>query len=261
MTPVNKPVLGSWIDLASVGHPATWYRSVAQAKYQGVFLDIQTPGWATDYHYALQAGVAVMLFQGYWGPAWSQSSMATQRAAYAVQQLKAVGYPTTDVVWLDAEEMGSLSSTAALSWINAWNDELLKAGYTELGVYVGAGCPMSGTEWYQGLSKTTHYWRSASHVPTVATRGYQVIQTAVNHTVGGVTVDLDTVQADSLHATPNAIHWPSSAITVSTTTDWKPYIDALQTQVKALQSNHDTLTKQVSSLHGQLQQAAKVLGS
>ena len=72
----------------------------------------------------------------------------------------------------------------------------IKQGGSPPGVYVGWGLPFSSSELYWSLA-FTGYWKSLSDVPDVAVRGYQMIQHGpANQLVCGVTVDIDTIQAD-----------------------------------------------------------------
>lgn len=244
---------GRWLDLSSTGHPLTWYQAVHAAGYQGVILDLETPQWANDYHNALEAGLGVLLNQGYWAPYWQDLSQATLRGAYAASQAKSVGYPTTSPIFLDCEAMGALDAPETLAWINAWNSAVIAGGYDQCGVYVGANVPLDGTQWY-GIPKTSHYWKSASAVPLVAVRGYQIVQTAVGQMFQGVAVDYDTVGVDALHGEPLAavsvVTLP--APTISTSTDWKPAVDALTARVTTLESQN-------AALQAQIQQAGKAL--
>lgn len=255
MTTLAQARPGRWLDLSSTGHSLAWYQAVRQAGYVGVVIDLETPNWQPDYRNALQVGLGVQLNQGYWAPAWLDIAQATQRGAYAAAQAKAVGYPTACPIFLDCEDMGALDATEAMAWINAWNDAVAQGGYNQLGVYVGANCPLTAQEWYSGLLKTTHYWKSASTVPLVAVRGFQMIQTLTGQTFAGVPVDYDTVGVDALHGEPLAA--VSSVIlpapTVTTHTDWKPYVDALQSRVTTLEQQHAAIATQLSNAAKALQ--------
>lgn len=254
MTPtIQTAQPGKWLDLSTTGHPVTWYQTV-KTEYVGVILDCMSQGWTADYWNALTAGLQVMLFQGYEPGMWADSAQAGIRAQLAAQQAKIVNYQGT--LLLDCEDM-PVNAQAALDWINQWNDILHGAGYTSLGVYEGAGCPLNGAEWYDGLALTTHYWKSASTVPFVAVRGYQIVQTAVDQMFAGVIVDDDTVQADALHDLPNAAVAPRNAVSP---VDWQPQISALQKQIADLQAQHAQLTTQVTALQTRLTNAGTALG-
>lgn len=246
---------GKWADLSSTGHPLSAYQALQSGGYVGVILDLQTPGWQTDYNNALTAGLGVMLNQGYYAPAWRDPVRATDRAQYAAQQMRSVQYPLSATIFLDCEAMDPLSTVAALAWMNAWDRELHGLGYTGLGKYVGANCPLTGLQWYQGLPLTAHYYKSASTVPTVAVRGYQVVQTRMTHLFDGVPIDDDEAGTDRLGGRALAVVAANAvpAPVVTTTTDWKPAIDALQKQVVALQTQNHALVAQIQNAGKALQ--------
>jgi hypothetical protein len=188
------------VDLGSTGHPLSWYQAVRAAGYVGILLDCMTPGWDRDYAAALEAGLAVGVFQGYYVPDWATGPAgAAQRARDAVAQVEAVGYPKGALIWLDSESWGAVPTAACIAWINAWSQTIRQAGYVD-GLYVGAGTPLTADELYQALL-TEHYWKSCSQVPPVPQRGYQILQTC-GVVVAGVHVDVDWVQADALGGQP-----------------------------------------------------------
>jgi hypothetical protein len=210
---VRPATPGLWVDFGSTGRPADWYQALQAGNtgslgpVVGVILDCMTGGWIADYQHARRAGLAVMLFQGYWPDAWTGGpAAATHRAARAVQQAQQAGYPAGATIWLDSEAWPSTMPVDAWAqWINTWSTAIRAAGYVD-GIYVGAGQPAGVTaqDLYQRLI-TQHYWRSASAVPDVATRGYQIVQTRLDLAVAGYAVDLDTVHPDALGDLPPAV--------------------------------------------------------
>jgi hypothetical protein len=209
---VKPATPGLWVDFGSTGRPADWDQalqagSTALGPVVGVILDCMTGGWPTDYQAALDAGLEVMLFQGYWPAAWTGGpAAATQRATEAVQAARAGGYPASGIILLDSEDWPpTLSVDTWAQWINTWSQAIRRAGFVD-GIYVGAGQPAGVTaqDLYQRLI-TQHYWRSASAVPDVATRGYQIVQTRLDLAVAGYAVDLDTVHPDALGDLPPAV--------------------------------------------------------
>jgi len=209
---VKPATPGLWVDFGSTGRPADWYQALQAGStgglgpVVGVILDCMTGGWPTDYQAALDAGLEVMLFQGYWPAAWAGGpGAAMQRATLAVHQAQQAGYPAGAILWLDSEAWpDTVTVEAWAQWINAWSAAIRQAGYTD-GIYVGAGQPAGVTaqDLYQRLI-TQHYWRSASAVPDVAKRGYQIVQTRLDLAVAGYAVDLDTVHPDALGDLPPA---------------------------------------------------------
>lgn len=246
---------GRWADFRSTGQSLAWYRALKAAGFSGVVLDIMTSGWQSDYNAALEAGLDIMFVQGYYAPYWSVPSEAQARAAYVVTQARTVQANPGVTLWLDAEAMGSLSATAAIAWMNGWDAELWASGFHSLGKYEGADCPLSGAQWYSALTLTSHYWRSKSIVPTIPTRGYQMVQTGLQSLFDGVAIDEDTAGADQKGDLATAIHNPNFVPppTVSTTTTWQPAVAALTKQVADLQSQNQALIAKLQAVGKTLQ--------
>lgn len=205
MQTVLVPARGAWCDLSSTGHPLSFYAALRTAGYAGVFLDLMTPGCPADYNNALAAGLGVMLLQGYDGHDWAIPTQARQRADYAVQQMDTMHYLPGATTWLDCEAMGSLNAGQALAWLTRWDATVHGTGYTSLGKYEGPDCPLTGPQWYDALPLTSHYWRSKAIVPTIPTRGYQIVQTGVQRLFDGVAIDTDEAGADRLGETAMAV--------------------------------------------------------
>ena len=83
------------------------------------------------------------------------------------------------------------------------------AGYLP-GVYVGANQPLSGDDLYWRL-RVTNYWKSASTVPDIPYRGYQMVQALAPSPVDGVAVDRDVILADNFGGVPAWLAPPASA--------------------------------------------------
>lgn len=185
---------GMALDFASGTPPAHWAGQVRGAGIIGVIVDTWNPAWAQIFTQNLAAGLGTAAFQGYLAAAWGTPSEAFSRAQAMVATLRAAGYPAGGDCWLDCEAM-AISDAAAIAWITAWGETINQAGYTAK-VYVGAGCPLTGQQWYD-LGPITGYWRSTSNVPEVPTRGYQIIQTGTNQTEAGWLVDRDSLRTDA----------------------------------------------------------------
>lgn len=82
---------------------------------------------------------------------------------------------------------------------NAWFTEIGGAGFVS-GLYVGPQSVLSAHDLFFWL-KTKHYWKSASNVPQVENRGYQMIQ-SLPHVVAGVNLDADVTKNDEFGHTP-----------------------------------------------------------
>jgi hypothetical protein len=200
-----------------------------------------TPGCPVDYQYALSAGLAVMLFQGYDGQDWSIPSQSRIRADYAVQQMDTMHYPPRASTWLDCEGMGSVSAGSALAWLTNWDAAVHTTGYTSLGKYEGSDCPLTGAQWYDGLPLTSHYWRSKAVVPTVPTRGYQIVQTGIQRLFDGVAIDTDEAGADRLGESAMAVQAAHVTAVSSVSTDLAALTTEMADLKKALVSVGATL--------------------
>ena len=231
------PIGSRWVDFGDAGRPLSWYQQCAAAGYYGAILDCITPGTDQDCANARQAGLAVMTFQGYWTPAFSDSNAAASRGQQAVQWAQAVGYPPGAVIWLDWEAVPT-AGTAAIAWVNAWAQAVQAGGYTP-GLYVGAPQPFDGQTLYTALV-VQHYWRSCSQVPDVAVRGYQLVQVSCSLTIAGHAVDVDVVTSDHLGGVP--LCWLPD-----------PAADATTQRLAALE-------KQVAAIQAALRQAGTVTG-
>ncbi|PSR20082.1 MAG: hypothetical protein C7B45_16655 [Sulfobacillus acidophilus] len=241
------------VDLSSTGHAATWYQALLAQGIAAVFLDAATPGVLADIATALSMGLAVGLFQGYYTPAWAVPSTAAQRAAAIVAIAQQAGFPAHATVpvtlWLDLEACGGVPATTIYAWVTNWGQVVQAAGY-QAGVYVGAGQPLSGAQLY-ALPTITAYWRSASQVPDVPTRGYQLVQGVWNQSVDGVAVDYDTVQADAKGGLPVCV----SASVGPTAAAWAH----LQQDVTTLSERLTATTHDLAALKtAQAEQAALI---
>ncbi len=248
------PKVGSkWVDFGSGGHSAAWYAAVAASGCDGVFLDTYS-ATASDAQLALQADLGVMIFQGFDAAAWADPTLAVSRAKQLVNFAKSIGYPQGLTAWLDFESC-SLAYASAAAWINAWSQAVRSSGYFP-GLYVGAPEPLSGLQLYGLLTGMMHYWESESKVPTVARRGYQVIQEQGNVMLHGVLVDTDRIQMDALGGLPHGMILPrpkpkptpkpspiqTADATIATL---KKELAASQAQVKTLEDIVDRVRKDV----------------
>jgi hypothetical protein len=142
----------------------------------------------------LASGLALMVVQhvrfGGWVPS---EALGAVDGRTAVQHAAAAGVGEGTCLWCDLEGVGG-SSQATIAHANAWTEAVLGGGY-DPGVYVGAGVPLTGQQWFEAL-KVRRYWKSLSQVPEVATRGYQMIQRAGGPPVGGVSIDRNRIQVD-----------------------------------------------------------------
>jgi hypothetical protein len=111
--------------------------------------------WINDVKSALETGLSVGIYQGYYSPYWADLSEATKRANFAISRANMVDYPYHGTIWLDAEGIGSNSHQQIIDWINIWSKIVRDAGFGA-GVYCGYNT-LTGDEYYYDLTYITHY--------------------------------------------------------------------------------------------------------
>lgn len=240
---------GKWADFGSGGHPSSWYDSLPPSGFDGVFLDTYSANNA-DVVGALQAGLGIMLFQGYDITAWPVLAQASIRAQQAVSFAQSINYPKGGTIFLDFESCMT-SYTEAAAWINSWAKVVAGSGYFP-GIYVGAPEPLSGEQLYSLLVGMMHYWKSESTVPMVARRGYQVIQEDSNVVLNGVFIDIDRIQMDNLGGLPHGMVLPKGG--TKPKPEPKPVSDvgALKTQIADLEAKNRSLQSVLSAIQRDL---------
>jgi hypothetical protein len=128
----------------------------------------------------LSAGLALMPVQHCDRQGWSPSAiLGTAYGIGAAGNAAEIGFPVGVNIWLDLE--GPLISAApeqVIAFVNAWSDAVAVGGFVP-GLYVGFDELLTSDQLYHRL-KLRHYWRSASQVPDVSLRGYQIIKWLVN---------------------------------------------------------------------------------
>jgi len=154
----------------------------------------------TEAQEILDAGLALMPVQHVSAPDWVPTqALGDKYGRAAAANARTVGFPDAVTVWLDLEGIRKGTPSAeVIAYCNAWFSAVGGAGY-DTGVYVGANCRLTGDELFWRL-KTTHYWRSGSHVPEIPHRGYQLIQriTPDPDLVNGIEIDRDLCEVDDL---------------------------------------------------------------
>lgn len=116
------------------------------------------------------------------------ASLGTINGTNAANNAKGVGIPGGVTVWCDLEGVHSADSSDTIAYVNAWASAVSAAGYVP-GLYVGPNCGLSGAQLYSDLTMA-HYWKAASDVPLVETRGYQMVQ-GLSFTTQGISIDPD----------------------------------------------------------------------
>lgn len=131
----------------------------------------------------LEGGLALMPVQHVLDPGWHPTaSLGREYGENAAENTFQIGFPTGVNVWCDLEGINSsVPVRDVIDYCNAWYEAVAANGYLP-GLYVGYDAILSGEQLYQAL-KFKHYWKSVSDVPNIPTRGYQMIQTAIDENV------------------------------------------------------------------------------
>jgi len=147
---------------------------------------------ATD---ILSAGLALMPVQHAREPGWSPNQvLGRQDGQEAATNAQDVGFPPGVNVWFDLEGVGRPARARdVIDYCAAWYEAVSAAGYVP-GLYVGAGALLTGQQLYD--LPFHHYWRSASEVPDIPNRSYQLFQFSPSIEINGVSIDLDVPRTD-----------------------------------------------------------------
>ena len=148
---------------------------------------------ATD---ILNSGLALMPVQHFRTASSPNQSLGRQDGQNATANAQSVGFPAGVNLWCDLEGVDPAAQAQdVIAYCEAWYQAANAAGYVP-GLYVGAGALLTGQQLYD-LS-FQHYWQSASIVPDIPTRGYQLLQLWPPISINGVWIDLDVAQNDNL---------------------------------------------------------------
>jgi hypothetical protein len=142
----------------------------------------------------LEGGLDVGLVQFYSNAAPSQKrgEHVGRSAAWNAHQL---GAPPGVTLWLDLEwSREAPPAKDSLAYANAWAAVVAAHGY-EPGVYVGIHCGLTGDQLWS-MPQVRHYWKSASAVPWVPHRGFQMLQ-SLQTRVHGLVIDQDLSALDN----------------------------------------------------------------
>jgi hypothetical protein len=150
----------------------------------------------------LDAGLALMAVQHCPLPGWAPTAALGQTYGQAAARNAAsIGLPAGLGLWLDLEGVAGWATAAdTIAYCNAWAGAAEDLGFLP-GLYVGANQPLSGDELYWRL-RVKHYWKSASSVPEVPYRGYQMVQALAPSPVDGIAIDRDLILADNFGGLP-----------------------------------------------------------
>ena len=122
----------------------------------------------------------------------ANADVGAQHGRYAAENAQAVGFPKGVNVWCDLEGIGDSSPSDVINYCESWYAAVSDAGYSP-GLYVGANAKLGSQQLYELSFK--HYWKSASDVPDVSVRGYQMTQSQ-QRKFNGLVVDFDHVSTD-----------------------------------------------------------------
>ena len=116
----------------------------------------------------------------------------------AWRNCKELDIPEGVTVWCDLEwEVGDLNPSDVLDYANAWSSEVSENGYS-VGMYIGPNIACSGSQLYYDVQLANHYWKSASIVPWVEKRGFQMVQSNQKTVCGGkLIIDQDIAMYDN----------------------------------------------------------------
>ena len=155
----------------------------------------------------LGAGLALMPVQYGQKGLVPTAALGTTVGTHAGSNATALGFPPGCSVWCDVESVAEDTTTeAVVEYCNAWSAAVSTAGFTP-GLYVGPASKLTTDVLYKALHFTS-YWKSASRVGNVDTRGYQMLQ-SLSQTLNGVRVDLNIAAIDSKGGRPRWLAPPS----------------------------------------------------
>ena len=167
---------------------------------------INTTGttWQNEYTATTSVGMSAVLFQGYDPAAWQDVKQGTSRATTAVQKAQSVGYPRGSTIFLNLEEtlnLGANGRQTMITWVNNWTKVVTAAGY-RAGAYLGVNQISTAAD-IKAMTGLTAFWKSPSTSAVPASpRGFVMTQSAVDASVCGVTIDINSAGTDSAGAGP-----------------------------------------------------------
>ena len=154
---------------------------------------------AAEAQQILSAGLGLMAVQHAAPDGWDPTpALGQANGQNAAAHATAVGFPPGVNLWVELEGVAnSVPAEDVIAYCNAWCAEAAQAGFVP-GIYVGANALLTGDQLYSRL-QSTHYWQSASVVPDIPHRGYQMVQRVVaGDAPFGVPIDRNVAMTDSL---------------------------------------------------------------
>ncbi|HKW31494.1 MAG TPA: DUF1906 domain-containing protein [Candidatus Acidoferrum sp.] len=143
----------------------------------------------------LNAGLALMPVQHVRLPGWSPDQVLGQEDGQEAATIaQANGFPAGVSIWCDLEAVSPAAQEQnVIAYCRAWHEAVRGTGFSP-GLYVGGGTLLTGQQLFD--LPFQHYWRSASDVPDIPSRGYQLIQFRPTIRLNGIPVDLDVTLPD-----------------------------------------------------------------
>jgi hypothetical protein len=157
----------------------------------------QNPGDLSNAEAAtiLGSGLALIAVQHVNAYGWTPTAaLGTTHGSNAASNAKSISLPQGMNLWCDLEGVATgTTAEAVISYCTAWYNAVAAAGYIP-GLYVGPNAVLDGQQLYD--LPFQHYWKSASIVPDIPVRGYQLVQ-GQTITECGISIDPDTTQTDA----------------------------------------------------------------
>jgi hypothetical protein len=143
----------------------------------------------------LNSGLALIAVQHVNAYGWAPTSaLGTTHGSNAASNARSIGLPTGMNLWCDLEGVATgTDAEAVINYCTAWYNAVAAASYVP-GLYVGPIAVLDGQQLYD--LPFQHYWKSASNVPEIPVRGYQLVQ-GLTITASGIEIDPDTTQTDA----------------------------------------------------------------
>lgn len=131
----------------------------------------------------------------------------------SIKQAKALGYPEGGTIWLDVEGMSVWHTDPAvlMADVSSWGKDVAAAGFRDA-LYVGVPQPLNSVQLYSVHESL--YWHGQGEVRDLKNKfadpacGWAMRQKYPSILRGGIKVDDNTLQADSLGRLP---YWAVAA--------------------------------------------------
>lgn len=142
-------------------------------------------------------GLALVAVQHVNAYGWKPSAaLGFTHGGNAAANAKSIGLASGMNIWCDLEGVATgISADDVIAYCVSWYDGVIASNFNYIpGLYVGPLAVLDGQQLYD--LPFQHYWKSASNVPEIPTRGFQMVQ-GLTITVCGISIDPDTTQTDA----------------------------------------------------------------